>query len=62
MRKAGDTVVLVPQRWGTAFQLYHDARHSYLPFRFIPNLSWISGGQERPEALMMFGPGEVPSN
>ena len=59
----GDTVTtFMHKRWGTALQLYHDARHSYLPFRFIPNLSWISGGDvdgKRPEALMFYGPGEL---
>ena len=56
----GDVVTtFMHKRWGTAVQLYHDTRHTYLPFRFIPNLSWISDSDRRPEALMFYGPGEV---
>jgi len=58
----GDLVTtFMHKRWGMAFQLYHDSRHTYLPFRFIPNLSYVSGGEQRPEAIMMFGPGELES-
>jgi hypothetical protein len=59
MDEYGDSVTtFMHKRWGTAFQLYHDSRHTYLPFRFIPDLSWVSG-DKRPEALMFYGPGEV---
>ena len=59
----GDMVTtFMHKRWGTALQLFHDSRHTYLPFRFIPHLSWITGSAEhgrRPEALMFYAAGEV---
>jgi len=55
----GDVVTtFMHKRWGTALQLYHESHHSYLPFRFIPNVSWMTG-DKRPEALMFYGPGEL---
>jgi len=48
------------KRWGISLQIYHDSRRSFLPFRFIPNLGWISNSPKGyAQAVLMLGSGKV---
>ena len=39
----GDLVTtFMHKRWGTALQLYHSEANSFLPFRFVPHLNWLT--------------------
>ena len=41
-------------------QLYHESHNMFLPFRFIPNIGWISGNPKgRAQAMLFYGDGEM---